>query len=139
MILTVYHMARFQKNKKILKVFYSRIGLIILAFFVVYMFSTVIGLYKKDREVVKNKKEVRTALGILEDKKSHLEEEIGALKTDRGKEEAIREKFRVVKEGENLIVIPEEEFIAPVHLEASAANASESTGFWGFMKEWFKR
>lgn len=46
----------------------------------------------------------------LEEKKVNLEEDIESLETERGREEEIRDKFRVAKDGEEvIIVVPGEE------------------------------
>ncbi len=126
-------MARFQKKQGIYKALYSRMALIIFGCFVVFLFSKVIDLWGKDRKVTEEKKQEESQVSTLEKKQATLDTEISDLKTDRGKEEVIRDKYRVVKDGEDLVVIPEEK-----KADSNLASAgSKASGFWNFLKEWF--
>lgn len=94
------------KSENLFKKFiYSRpafiIGLLIL-FFLIY---SAVGMAEKKRETRINKELVEAELIKLEKQQTSLKANIENLNTEEGKESAIREKFRVVKEGEGLVVI----------------------------------
>lgn len=60
---------------------------------------------KQAADIEKHKYEQK--LNELIDKKEYLESKIQHLKTNRGKEEALRSRFNVTKEGETIIKIIE--------------------------------
>ena len=57
------------------------------------------------KEAAENKKNILEELGKLKAREDNLTAQVERLSTPEGIEESIREKFRVVKEGEGLIVI----------------------------------
>ncbi|NCT00127.1 hypothetical protein GW765_04090 [Candidatus Parcubacteria bacterium] len=75
---------------------------VVLFGIVVYSFVSVIPKQKRSQEA---RVESQNELGDLEEKKASLEQEIGLLSSDFGREKALREKFGVVKEGEEIIVL----------------------------------
>jgi cell division protein FtsB len=60
---------------------------------------------KRSADLEKDKYEQR--LNSLENQKQNLENKIEQLKTDRGKEEELRKRFNVTREGEKIIRIIE--------------------------------
>ena len=58
---------------------------------------------------------------------------IARLKTDEGKEEIIREKYQVAKEGEKMIIIVDED-----RKEKPIEQEVVSHGFWNSIKKIFK-
>ncbi len=69
---------------------------------VVYSFISVLPKQKRAQEA---KKEAKVELEELQHQKDSLEQEIGLLSSDFGVEKALREKFGVVKQGEEIIVL----------------------------------
>jgi len=67
----------------------------------------------------------------LREEEKKLSTDIAKLKTEEGVEESIREKFGFTKEGEGLIVIVNDK-------NKEEAPKTESGGFFGFFKNWFK-
>ncbi len=126
-------MARFQKKQGLYKALYSRMALIIFFCFVIFLFFKVVDLWGKDREVTENKRQVENLVHTLEEKQIILETDIAALKTERGQEETIRDKFRVVKDGEELIVIPEEK----KEDDSDPSSKKKLSAMGQFFKEWF--
>ena len=81
-----------------------------------------------------NKKIAESQVTELEEQKLKLTAEIAKLGTSSGIEESIREKFPVVKEGEGVIIIVEDE-------NQSEVPEKKSGGFFSFLffwKNWFK-
>lgn len=72
------------------------------------------GVYQKEKIARENRDAVEAKLLALEEKKITLDEALERLGTERGIEEEIREKFRVVKEGEQLVILLDENETATV-------------------------
>jgi cell division protein FtsB len=79
--------------------------LIGLFFLVVASAWAVWGVFKKDRESSALRAQAEAHLKDLTDRQAHLTASIGALETDRGREEALRDAYAVGKQGEGLIII----------------------------------
>jgi len=133
-------MSNYNKKSKWKKFLHSPLFLIIFFVIIVFFTGTVYDLYQKNKEITVSKNKSLHELNTLKEKENTLKTELDSLGTDRGIEETIREKYRVVKNGEELIVIPEDK------MPASAGAASDpiptqteekKSSFWSFMKEWF--
>ncbi len=109
------------------KYFLSFLGLI-LAFFLFNIFR----LLDKVQETGEKRDALAEKAEELEKSKEKLSSDIEKLKTEEGKEEIIRENYGVAKEGENIIIITEEEKVD------EGEKDEDSAGFWGFLKNWFK-
>ena len=79
------------------------------------------------RETAENRRIALNESEKLEAKQKLLEGEIGQLQTERGMEEEIRKKFRVVKEGESVIIVVDDKENSATALNA----ASSSRSFFG--------
>ncbi len=64
-----------------------------------------LSMYKKYTHAKKIRDEVALELLDVQNNKESLERNITALSTDRGKEAEVRDRYRVVKEGEQMILI----------------------------------
>lgn len=124
-------MAEFQKSKNPKGSVYSKATILVLFFVSIVLIIGLFSIVPKERETRKNKDLVLNALGSMRDQSTSLASEIESLKTEDGIEEKIREKYRVVKEGEGLIVIVDEKN------DNEDIPASESTGFLNFLKNIF--
>ena len=83
-------------------------------------------------ETSRNKEIIEDKVTELEKSKEKLNSEIIKLKTEKGIEENIREKFGLAKEGEEMIVIIEDKN------SEEAEKETDSEGFFSFFKNWFK-
>jgi len=83
-------------------------------------------------ETSRNKETIEDKVTELEKSKEKLNSEIIKLKTEKGIEENIREKFGLAKEGEEMIVIIEDKN------SEEAEKKMDSEGFFSFLKNWFK-
>lgn len=66
-------------------------------------------IFEKSRENAANLKRAETELAALETRRQELESEINYLKTESGRDQEIRNKFGVVRDGETMVVIVREE------------------------------
>lgn len=107
------------------KLFFKRLGLLVLFGLFAIAASGVWGVYQKASESGKLRKEAELEKADLVERQARLGEDISQLNTDRGLEEALREQFALAAQGEKLIVI----------VEPPSATATKATTTVG---EWFK-
>jgi cell division protein FtsB len=101
-------MKKFQEKSKWKNILQSKPFLIILGFIVLGLIWSVFGLFNRMQETAKNRKIEEDKILDLRQRKEKLIFDINNLKTEKGVEENIREKFGLVKEGEEMIVVVEE-------------------------------
>lgn len=124
-------MAEFQKSKNPQGLQYSKPTIIVLFIVSIILIVGLFSIIPKELETRKNRNLVLNALDSLQSQSHSLESQIESLKTEDGIEEKIREKFRVVKDGEGLVVIVDEKS------KEEDAPAAESNGFLNFFKNLF--
>ena len=124
-------MRNFQEKPKWRKFMESRVMLFFLGFFVLFFGWNVIVFVGKMRETSKNRQLAEEKVAELRETKAKLSADISKLNTEGGVEESIRDKFGLVKEGEDLIVVVEEKEAAPV-------APVEKKGFFASIAGWFK-
>lgn len=87
------------------RIFYSWPVLIFLLLIVLLVGKGVWGVYKSEKVSLFNKRFSEKEYEELKKRSDLVSEEIKVLKTDKGVEAEIRDKFRVVKEGEQLAIV----------------------------------
>jgi cell division protein FtsB len=125
-------MANFQRKSKGKNILYSKVSIVILGLIFLFLLVGVISMIRKTREAYINKEVAKEKLAELKGQKTNLENETTKLKTDKGIEENIREKFRVVKDGEGLVIITDEK-----SKSEESDNNKKDGGFWQFIKNIF--
>jgi len=118
-------MREFQEKRKLRKIIFSKITLILLLFVLLFLVFSTIKVYLKSREALYKNKKIKEELTQLNQRKSEKEKEIGRLETESGIEEEIREKFDVLKPGEKVVVIVEKK------QEDDKINQEGEAGFFG--------
>ncbi len=98
-------MRNFQQKKGWIEIIESWPVIIFLFVLVIFFAWGVMGFMGKMFATRENREVAQNRLVELENKKERLTIEISKLQTETGKEENIREKFGLAKEGEGLIVI----------------------------------
>ena len=106
--------------------------IIYIVILMIFFSYNMLGLFGKMLETGKNKEIAEAKLIELKESKDKLDSDISKLNTNQGLEESIREKFGLVKEGENMIVIVDEKKEEEVPLEASTG------GFFSFFINLFR-
>ncbi len=104
---------------------------VLIIFAGLFVYSSV-GAYNKSRLARKKVTVASSELASLQEQKTKLGADLESANTDFGTEKAIREKFNVVKKGEKVIMIVQEE---PVEPEDRAGK----DGFWQFLKNIFTK
>lgn len=122
------------QNKKNIK--YSSLVLFsILCVVLVFMYN-MIGLVEKSHETKKKKNAIATQIDSLTARETNLQNNIDKLNSTIGTEEAIRDKYQMVKPGEKMVVIVDEnKDIDTANPEIKTKN--ESKDFIGFLKKLF--
>ena len=92
-------MIDFQQKRKINKIMYSKISLVILLILVIFIGKSAWDIYQKYRLSANNYKEIKNDYESLKSRKDMLESGINRLQTENGIEEEIRDKFNVAKIG----------------------------------------
>lgn len=98
-------MLNFKEKRTIKRFLYSKITIALLALILVFLLNSAWGVYKKARIAYENKERVSEDLIELQEREMSLLASIEKLKTERGIESEIREKFGVVRNGEEVVVI----------------------------------
>jgi cell division protein FtsB len=125
------------KRKNDNYVFWHSPGALILLFFVLIFFGyKIIDLIQKERETSHKKELILDQINDLKKRENSLSRDISRLETEEGKEEIIREKYQVAKEGEKMVIIVNEEENSGSDLLESEI---ESHGFWNWVKRTFNR
>lgn len=109
---------------------HSPLVLLVLFCVLIIFIYNIVGLIEKERETSKKKNITLSNIETLRAREKSLSDDIAKLKTEEGVEEIIRDKYQVVKEGEKMVVIVDEEKKETLDLEEKNKH-----GFF----EWVKR
>ena len=109
----------------------SRPVLAFLSILVIFFAWGVVRLMGKMQTTIENRKIVENKVAELESEKVKLSADIAKLKTESGIEENIRQKFGLAKEGEDMIIVVEDQ--NPLEI-----NEKEGGGFFSFFTNLFK-
>ncbi len=102
--------------------FYSPIISVVLIIFVILGIISVVGAYTKQHEATMLRKQYEQELAEVKKHQEDLAEKITNLSTERGLESEIRDRYRVVKPGEQLLIVVE-------HPEQEPIKTSEESLF----------
>jgi len=127
------NMSEFNRKNKY-NFWHSPLMLILLFCILVLFIYNIIGLMEKERETARKKDIILANIETLRNRESILTTDINKLKTEDGIEETIRDKYQVVKEGEKMVTIVDEEKKGNVEIEAPVEDSS----FLGWIKRLFK-
>ncbi len=127
-------MSRLKSKNKIKRIVYSWPVLILLLLLMLLTTKGVWGVYKSKEISYNNKINSEEQYNELQDRSSSMISEIEMLKTEKGIEAEIRDKFRVVKEGEQLAVIINS--VEDVNnVQESLPKESFWTKIWNFLRD----
>ena len=124
-------MKKFKKTNY--KFWHSPVVLIVVFFILVIFGYKIVDLIKKDIETARKKELVINEINSLKEREVSLNKDISKLKTDEGKEQIIREKYQVAKEGEKMVTIVEENN----KTNSQPGAKSVRNGFWNWIKKVF--
>lgn len=98
-------MLQFQKKKKIKNMIYSKLALIFILFILFLFVKATVVFYQKEAESRNRKGRAENKLLELQKRKENIENKIKRLDSYVGVEEELRQRFDLVKEGEQTILI----------------------------------
>ncbi len=125
-------MVEFNRKKSQKRFLYSPLALVVLCLILLVVLKALWGVQTKERLSSEYLEREQGELSRAEHRKKELAQAVEYLKTDRGVESEIRSKFRVVKEGESVVVIVGDE--APA---STSVSTTTPTGFWKKVVGWF--
>lgn len=106
--------------------------MIVLVILIVLLLNAVFKVYKKQDMTRDNLAKAATSLESLRAREEMLSSEIAKLKTEDGIEAEIREKYGLVKEGEEVIVVVDND------KATSSNNRRDGMGFWQAVLDWLR-
>jgi len=109
---------------------HSPLVLSVLFCILVFFAYNMVGLIEKERETAKKKELKLVEIESLRAREESINKDIEKLKTEDGVEETIREKYQVVKEGEKMVVIVDQDK-KEINQETEVLNKHS---FWGWVK-----
>lgn len=112
-------MAMRERHKALVRLFWRRLGMMMLVLLVILAGLALWRVYQKERDSRELRRQAEVKLADLKEQETSLSTHIQSLRTERGKEEALREQYSVGREGEGLIVIVEPEQPEPVQATSS--------------------
>lgn len=123
----------FQQKRKLRKFLYSKGMLLALSVISVIFAQSTWKLWQRERETARETEALGNELAALVAKESTLSTRVAALKTERGVEEAIREKFKVAKQGEGVVVV-----VDPREKDDTMGETNPFLAWWKGIKKFFK-
>lgn len=127
-------MAEFQTKKDSRRIWHSPLMLFVLLTVLLIFMYNMIGLLEKARETSQKREMVLSQMNSITERQQIEEKNIAKLQTDSGIEETLRDKYHLVKEGEQMVVI--------VDQDADKLNKKEEKssklGIMHFFKNLFK-
>jgi cell division protein FtsB len=127
-------MAEFQTKKDSRRIWHSPLMLFVLLSILLIFMYNMIGLLEKARETSQKREMVLSQMNSITERQQIEEKNIAKLQTDSGIEETLRDKYHLVKEGEQMVVI--------VDQDADKLNKTEEKssklGIMHFLKNLFK-
>ncbi len=127
-------MVEFNKKKTYRKYIYSPISLILLFIIAIIFIKAFIGVAQKERISSEYLERERSELVRLKNRQESLTKSVEYLKTDKGVEAELRSKFRMVKEGESVAVIVDDE----TEKLATTTSSQREYGFFSSILNWFR-
>lgn len=121
------------KRNNSYKFWHSPIALIIFFGILVLFGYKIIDLIEKNLETSNKKELILEKIDSLEQREKSLLSDISRLDTYAGKEEIIREKYKVAKEGEKMVTIVDEDE------NTVEENTKVNHGFWNWIKGLFRK
>lgn len=125
-------MLEFQEKRRLKKVLYSKFVLVLLIVIIILSLNAVWQVYKKQMMAKENLIQTASVFDQLKARESMLTSGVERLKTESGTEQEIREKYGLVKPGEEVIVVVKQGD------STSSEGISKEIGFWQKVLNWLK-
>ncbi len=123
-------MFEFQVKKRVKKILYSRAMFVVLIVLVTLAGRATWSVYQKEKISQVNLDRLQVEISELRGREEYIKSGIDRLGTSRGIEEEIRQKFKVVKDGEAMVILIDDEISLP--------TSSPEKGFWSTIVDVFR-
>jgi cell division protein FtsB len=128
-------MANFQKKPTSTNLWHSPLMLFVIFCVVLIFMYNMIGIVDKANDTRKKTAVVRSQITELSAREETLSSDIANLKTEQGVEETLRDKYQLVKSGEKMVVIVDQEASANQVIPEKPKGKS----FKEFFRDLFKK
>ncbi len=122
----------FQKKNRFRRFLESVPFLVLFGVVLLFFAYNIMVLANKAIDTANNKKTAEEKVSELKKMQADLEENIEKLKTEKGVDESIRDKFGLAKEGEEMVVIVEDK------ANATQTEGLDKKGFFYFFENLLK-
>lgn len=119
-----------KKKKSYTKVIYSPFTLFLIFLVFLVLLRALWGVYKKEVISAQYLQKEQEQLTAILSRQRELAQSVDYLKTDKGVESEIRSKFRVVREGESVAVIVDNDATTTSQIQATT---TQQQGWWSKM------
>ena len=129
----------FHEKRKIRTIMYSKMSIVLLFFLAFFIGMSAYERYSVEREMAARLEARHNELESLKQRAAVLESDVEHLQNERGIEEELRSRFDVAKEGEQIVIILEDEEEKEVHTETEkkTQGTQETNGaWWDMLKFW---
>jgi cell division protein FtsB len=127
-------MAEFQTKKPVKKMWHSPLMLFVLLFVLLIFMYNMVGLVEKQQDSINKHKIALAEVESIQKREEEMNLIISKLNTEQGIEEALRDKYHLVKQGEKMVVIVNQEANAT---DAVTQNVPKNS-FYNFFRNLFK-
>jgi cell division protein FtsB len=118
-------MSNFYRKRKMQQLVYSRAAIALLVIPIGFLGYAALGAYGKATDSGMRREAAEEELYRMEERQRALVSDIELLESDRGKEEALRERYQVGREGEHMLVL-----INDTADEPEPLPVSKPASFW---------
>lgn len=126
-------MIPFQERKKIRKIVYSKVSLVVLGILLLVTADGAWNIYQKASIARAERGRAERALTDLQDRTTELEASLARIQSERGVEEDIRQKFTVARPGEDVVIVVDDITQKSENSEAGSKSIWARIGdFFGF-------
>lgn len=139
MMLEWYHMFDFHEKRKIRSWVFSKTAILVLVIAVGLLSYSVFERFTALQKISDKREQKEAELQELQQRAAALESDVTYLQQKRGVEEELRSRFDVAKEGEQVVVIVDDEAAQDTDLDALAKppGANEQRPWWKFLVFWW--
>lgn len=133
----LYHMSITLKKPGWRSILWSKLTLGFLILLAIGLSISVFDRFKIERQMAERRNEKETQLNLLKERKEVLEDKVKYLSEDSGVEAEVRKHFDVAKEGEQVVVLLENDNKSnELTLSTTSQNSEENKGFWSWFIPW---
>lgn len=128
----------FHEKRRMRRIFYSKPFIAIVFVLAILMLWSSYGRYVIERDMAEKLANKKATLGELEERAQTLKAKVDHLESERGIEDELRSRFDVVKEGEQAVIILNNDSNASSSSSSmSGSGKKEQSGSWyDLLKFW---